>query len=84
MSYSLQVPSAAVEDAGIYAASCGTTLDRLVKLYIIELSTRKPSAKKRRLGLANGKYRIPTEEEDRAMDLEIQKMFEESADEVLA
>ena len=76
MSYTLQLPTAIVNDAKIYASSCGTSLNHLVKMYIIELSTRKPEMKKRKLGIAEGECRIPTESEDRVMDEEIAKMFE--------
>ena len=54
MSYTLQLPPAVVSDAKVYASSCGTTLSHLVKMYIIELSTRKPEMKKRKLGIADG------------------------------
>jgi hypothetical protein len=84
MSYTLQLPSTIIDDAKMYASSCGTTLGHLVKLYIIELSTRKPKMKKRKLGVAEGQWRIPTEEEDQAMDSEIVGLFSEAADEVPA
>ena len=75
MSYTLQLPPAVVSDAKVYASSCGTTLSHLVKMYIIELSTRKPEMKKRKLGIADGECRIPTKEEDCAMDEEIATIF---------
>jgi len=61
MSYTLQLPTTIVNDAKLYASSCGTSLGHLVKMYIIELSTRKPDLKKRKLGIAEGECRIPTE-----------------------
>ena len=67
MSYTLQLPPAVVSDAKVYASSCGTTLSHLVKMYIIELSTRKPELKKRKLGIADGECRIPTMEADGKM-----------------
>ena len=82
MSYTLQLPTTIVNDAKLYASSCGTSLGHLVKMYIIELSTRKPDIKKRKLGIAEGECRIPTEAEDRAMDDEIASMFGSAADEV--
>lgn len=82
MSYTLQLPPSVVNDAKVYASSCGTTLSHLVKMYIIELSTRKPKLKKRKLGIADGECRIPSEEEDSAMDEEIAAMFAGAADEV--
>ena len=84
MSYTLQIPPTVVNDAKMYASSCGTTLSHLVKMYIIELSTRKPKMKKRKLGIADGECRIPTEEEDCAMDEEIATIFGGAADEVFA
>ena len=84
MSYTLQLPQTVVDDARNYASSCGTTLGHLVKMYVIELSTRKPKAAKRRLGVADGEYRIPTETEDRLMDEEIAAMFQEASDEMPA
>lgn len=82
MSYTLQLPPSVVNDAKVYASSCGTTLSHLVKMYIIELSTRKPKLKKRKLGIADGECRIPSEEEDSVMDEEIAAMFAGAADEV--
>lgn len=84
MSYTLQLPAAVVDDAKMYASSCGTTLAQLLKMYVLELSTRRPTAKKRRLGIAAGECRLPTIEEDRLMDEEIASLFEGAADEVLA
>ena len=84
MSYTLQIPPTVVNDAKMYASSCGTTLNHLVKMYIIELSTRKPKMKKRKLGIADGECRIPTEKEDCAMDEEIATIFGGAADEVFA
>ena len=84
MSYTLQLPPAVVSDAKVYASSCGTTLSHLVKMYIIELSTRKPEMKKRKLGIADGECRIPTKEEDCAMDEEIATIFGGAANEVFA
>ena len=84
MSYSLQVPSTIIEGAGLYAASRGTTLDRLVASFIVELSTRKVMKRKRTLGVANGRFVVPAESEDKAMDVEIQQMFEGAGDEVFA
>ena len=84
MSYTLRLPTAIVNDAKMYASSCGTSLNHLVKMYIIELSTRKPEMKKRKLGIAEGECRIPTEAEDRAMDEEIASLFGAAADEVFA
>ena len=84
MSYTLQLPPAIVKDAKIYASSCGTSLSHLVNMYIIELSTRKPEMKKRKLGIADGECRIPTEDEDRSMDEEIACMFGSASDEVFA
>ena len=84
MSYTLQLPPAVVSDAKVYASSCGTTLSHLVKMYIIELSTRKPEMKKRKLGIADGECRIPTMEEDCAMDEEIATIFGGAANEVFA
>ena len=84
MSYTLQLPPAIVKDAKIYASSCGTSLSHLVTMYIIELSTRKPEMKKRKLGIADGECRIPTEDEDRSMDEEIACMFGSASDEVFA
>ena len=60
MSYTVQMPAAIIDDAKMYASSCGTTLGQLLKMYIIELSTRKPTMKKRRLGIAEGECRVPT------------------------
>ena len=82
MSYTLQLLSAIVESAKMYASSCGITLNRLVQLYVVEFSTRKPTMKKRRLGIAEGECRIPTAEEDRMMDEEIANAFGSAADEV--
>ena len=84
MSYTLQLPTAIVNDAEMYASSCGTSLSHLVKMYIIDLSTRKPETKKRKLGIAEGECRIPTEAEDRAMDDEIASIFGSASDEVFA
>ncbi len=84
MSYTLLLPPTVVEDAKMYASSCGTTLGHLVKMYIIDLSTRKPEPAKRKLGIADGEFRIPSDEEDLMMDGEIAAGFEASADEVLA
>jgi len=84
MSYTLQLPPTVVEDAKMYASSCGTTLGHLVKMYIIDLSTRKPETAKRKLGIADGEFRVPSEEEDLMMDGEIAAGFEAAADEVLA
>lgn len=84
MSYTLQLPAAVIEDAKMYASSCGTTLAQLLKMYVLELSTRRPAAKKRKLGIAEGECRIPTLEEDRLMDEEIAGLFEGAADEVFA
>lgn len=84
MSYTLQLPSAIIDGAKMYASSCGTTLNRLVQMYVVELSTRKPAIKKRRLGIAEGECRIPTAEEDRIMDEEIANAFGSAADEVFA
>ena len=84
MSYTLQLPSAVIDDAKMYASSCGTTLSQLVKMFVIELSTRKPPVKKRKLGIAEGECRVSTIEEDRMMDEEIASAFRSSADEVFA
>ena len=84
MSYTLQLPATVIDDAKMYASSCGTTLARLLKMYVLELSTRKPSARKRKLGRAEGECRVPTMEEDRMMDEEIASLFGNSADEVFA
>ena len=84
MSYTLQLPATVIDDAKMYASSCGTTLARLLKMYVLELSTRKPSARKRKLGIAEGECRVPTMEEDRMMDEEIASLFGGSADEVFA
>ena len=84
MSYTLQSPAAVVDDAKMYASSCGTTLAQLLKMYVLELSTRKPAAKKRKLGIADGECRVPTMEEDRIMDEEVASLFEGAADEVFA
>ena len=84
MSYTLQLPATVIEDAKMYASSCGTTLARLLKMYVLELSTRKPSARKRKFGIAEGECRVPTMEEDRMMDEEIASLFGNSADEVFA
>ena len=53
-------------------------------MYVLELSTRKPAAKKRKLGIADGECRVPTMEEDRIMDEEVASLFEGAADEVFA
>ncbi len=84
MSYTLQLPPTVVEDAKVYASSCGTTLGHLVKMYIIDLSTRRPETSKRKLGVADGAFHIPSEEEERIMDDEIAAAFGVAADEVLA
>ncbi len=84
MSYTLQLPPTVVEDAKMYASSCGTTLGHLVKMYIIDLSTRKPEVAKRKLGIADGEFSMPTSEEDRIMDDEITSVFGVAADEMLA
>ena len=84
MSYTLQLPSAVINDAKMYASSCGTTLSQFVNMFVIELSTRKPTVKKRKLGIAEGECRVPTIEEDRMMDEEIASVFRSSADEVFA
>jgi len=84
MSYTLQLPAAIIDDAKMYASSCGTTLAQLLKMYVLELSTRKPATKKRKLGIADGECRVPTMEEDRIMDEEVAGLFEGAADEVFA
>ena len=84
MSYTLQLPATVIDDAKMYASSCGTTLARLLKMYVLELSTRKPSARKRKLGIAEGECHVPTMEEDRLMDEEIASLFGSAADEVFA
>ena len=84
MSYTLQLPAAVIDDAKMYASSCGTTLAQLLKMYVLELSTRRPAAKQRKLGIAEGESRIPTLEEDRLMDEEIARLFEGATDEVFA
>ncbi len=84
MPYTLQLPPAVVNDAKMYASSHGTTLDHLVKMYIIDLSTRKPETGARKLGIADGEFRMPTDEEDRIMDAEAAAAFKDSADEVFA
>ncbi len=76
MPYTLQLPPAVVNDAKMYASFYGTTLDHLVKMYIIDLSTRKPKAAIRKLGIADGEVRMPTDEEDRMMDEEAAVAFE--------
>ena len=48
------------------------------------LPTRKPERKKRKLGIADGECRIPTMEEDCAMDEEIATIFGGAANEVFA
>ena len=82
MSYTLQLPPDVINDAKSYASSCGTTLDCLVRMFVVDLSTRKPQLKKRKLGIAQGEYRIPTLEEDRLMDEEIASSFTEIGNEV--
>ena len=84
MSYTLQLPATIIDDAKMYASSCGTTLGQLLKMYVIELSTRKPASKKRKLGIAEGECRVPTMEEDHIMDEEIASLFGSSADEIFA
>lgn len=84
MSYTLQMPATVINDAKTYASSCGTTLAQLLKMYVFELSTRKPAMKKRKLGIAEGECRVPTVEEDHAMDEEIASLFGEAANEVFA
>ncbi len=84
MPYTLHLPPSVVNDAKMYASSYGTTLDHLVKMYIIDLATRKPEAKARRLGIADGEFRVPTYEEDRIMDEEAAVAFRDAADEVFA
>ena len=84
MSYTLRLPATIIADAKMYASSCGTTLAQLLKLYVLELSTRKPAMKKRKFGIAEGECRVPTMEEDRMMDEEIASLFGSSADEVFA
>ena len=84
MSYTLQLPPSVVNDARRYAISCGTTLNHLVKMFVIDLSTRSPETRKRKLGLADGEFRLPSAEEDRMMDEEIANAFGNSADEIFA
>jgi hypothetical protein len=35
MSYTLQLPATIIDDAKMYASSCGTTLAQLLKLYVL-------------------------------------------------
>ena len=94
MSYTLNVERNIVDAAERCAVRRGVSLGDMLRAYMIVViqddSAQKYIAADRggrrgmRLGLAKGRYRLPTDAEDRAMDQEIQKMFEESADEVLA
>ena len=89
MSYTLNVERNIVDAAERCAVRRGVSLGDMLRAYMIVViqddSAQKYIAADRgrrrgmRLGLAKGKYRLPTDEEDRAMDLEIQKMFEESS-----
>ena len=53
-------------------------MDCIIKSISFSLPERTGSIRKRRIGLMDGKWKLPTWEEDKAMDREIEADFEES------
>ena len=51
-------------------------LVRSLSITIVQYENAPSFKTKRRIGAMAGKWRLPTEEEDRAMDVEIESMFE--------
>ncbi len=51
-------------------------LVRSLSITVVQYENVPHLKEKRRIGAMAGKWRLPTEEEDRAMDAEIESMFE--------
>ena len=51
-------------------------LVRSLSTVVVQYENTPPPRAKRRIGAMAGKWRLPTDEEDRAMDAEIESMFE--------
>ena len=53
-------------------------IECIIKSISFSLPEQADGIRKRRIGLMDGKWKLPTWEEDRAMDREIEADFEES------
>ena len=53
-------------------------MDRIIKSISFYLPEQASGIRKRRIGLMDGKWKLPTWEEDKAMDREIEADFEAS------
>ena len=53
-------------------------MDRIIKSISFSLPEQAGGNRKRRIGLMDGKWKLPTWEEDKAMDREIEADFEAS------
>ena len=53
-------------------------MDRIIKSISFSLPEQAGGNRKRRIGLMDGKWKLPTWEEDKAMDHEIEADFEAS------
>ena len=53
-------------------------MDRIIKSISCSLPEQAGGIRKRRIGLMDGKWKLPTWEEDKAMDREIEADFEAS------
>ena len=53
-------------------------MDRIIKSISCSLPEQTGGIRKRRIGLMDGKWKLPTWEEDKAMDREIEADFEAS------
>ena len=53
-------------------------MDRIIKSISCSLPEQAGGNRKRRIGLMDGKWKLPTWEEDKAMDREIEADFEAS------
>ena len=51
-------------------------LVRSLSIAVVQYENASVHKTKRRIGAMAGKWRLPTDEEDRAMDTEIESMFE--------